>query len=221
MHGNRLFAAISRHDLDDVLQATEPVSFPAGHVLYRPGEPIHFVYFPVSAVVSLVRPMSDGSMVEVAVAGNEGFVGVNALLGAHVWGDCAIVQVAGNALRMAATAFAALCERHKGLRQGLLRYADALLLQISQTAACNRLHSVEQRLCKWLLLCLDRTDGTTLTMTQEFIASMLGDRRETITVAERQLKAAGVIRYTRGQLSVLDRAGLEERTCECYAAVRP
>jgi len=216
---NRLLAAVPDHDMERLVQQMELISLTPGQLLYTSGEPIHFIYFPISGVVSLVHQMVNGATVEIAVVGCEGLVGLNLLLGVDTSADSAMVQVAGAALRMSGTLFLARCERTVRLQQVLLRYAESLLRHISCTAACNRLHSVEQRLCKWLLLCQDRSGSTELIMTQEFIATMLGDRRETITVAERMLHAAGIIRYSRGHLLVLDRAGLEARACECYSAI--
>ena len=219
MQRNRLLAALLEHDREQLIRGMELISLAPRQHLYRAGEQIQFIYFPTSGVVSLVHQMVNGATAEVAVIGCEGLVGLNLLLGATTPADSAIVQVAGEGLRMTGAILVARCERVGRVRQVVLRYAESLLRHISRTAACNRLHSVEQRLCKWLLMCLDRTGSTILIMTQEHIATLLGDRRETITAAEQVLQNAGILSYSRGHLSVLDRAGLEARTCECYAAM--
>ncbi len=219
MQRNRLLAALLEHDREQLVRGMELISLTPRQHLYRTGEPIQFIYFPTSGMVSLVHQMINGATAEVAVIGCEGLVGLNLLLGATTCADSAIVQMAGEGLRMTGSILVAPCERVGRVRQVVLRYAESLLRHISRTAACNRLHSVEQRLCRWLLMCLDRTGSTGLIMTQEYIATLLGDRRETITAAEQVLQNAGILSYSRGHLSVLDRAGLEARTCECYAAM--
>jgi hypothetical protein len=218
---NRLLtAAAVGHDAKQVLRQIQPIWLPFGHLLHGSGNPIDFVYFPTTAVVSLAHQMGNGAMTEVAVVGNEGVLGANLLLGAKTWCGCSVVKVAGGAVRMTAPSFLNYCERRSEVRKLLMRYIEVLLRQISQTAACNKHHSVEQRLSKWLLVCLDNTQGEQLQMTQHFIASMLGDRRETIAIAERRLQTAGLIQYSRGQLSVLDRSGLNARACRCYSSMQ-
>lgn len=216
---NLLLCALPESHRTHLLTLLQPVTFLAGQVLYEPGERIRYCYFPTNCVISLLYSMEDGSTAEMGLVGNEGVFGVAAFLGGQSACSRALVPVAGNAFRLPAQQlqdeFA-----HPGPLQGLLlRYTLALLTQISQTAVCNRLHTIEQRLCRWLLLCQDRKNDAELHMTQELIANMLGGRRESVTVAAGHLQEAGLIHYCRGRIRILSRAGLEASACECYHIV--
>jgi CRP-like cAMP-binding protein len=189
-------------------------------MLYEPGGQLKHAYFPTTAIVSLHYVMESGASSESAGVGNEGVVGVSLFMGGDTTSSSAVVQTAGHAYRMESRKLLDEFNRAGLFQRLLLRYTQALMTQISQTTACNRHHSVEQQLCRWLLLTLDRLPSNELVMTQELIANMLGVRREGITEAAGKLQHAGVIRYRRGHISVLDRAGLESRVCECYAVVR-
>jgi CRP-like cAMP-binding protein len=217
---NRILHALSSHAVKTMVHQLEPVSVSSGQVLCQPGDTIRAVYFPLNAVISLVHHLDTGSTVEVALVGNEGLVGVELLLGEQLCSIAAVAQIAGEVLRMTNASFLRTCEETGALKTLVLSYIASLLLQISHTAVCNSMHSVEQRLCRWLLMCLDRCGRSDLPLTQQFISTMLGDRRETITVAEGKLQTAGLIRYSRGHLSVLDRAGIELRACQCYVEQR-
>lgn len=212
----RSLSAEARARLYPVLQ---PVSLPLGHVLHDPGGPLESVYFPCTCVVSCLYTMHDGATAEMALVGNEGVIGVTSFLGGGAPPHRAIAQIAGDALRIPARFLKAEFARSGPLQQVLLRYTQALIVQISQTAVCNRLHSVEQRLCRWLLLCHDRVMGAEICMTQEYIANMLGGRRESVTVAAGHLQDLGLIRYSRGHITIVDRRGLELLVCECYRTV--
>jgi CRP-like cAMP-binding protein len=178
------------------------------------------VYFPTTSIVSLLYVMESGASAEIAVVGHEGLVGVALFMGGGSTPSRAVVQSAGRGYRLAASALKAEFEQAGPVMHLLLRYTQALITQMAQTAACNRHHSVDQQLCRWLLLSLDRLDGDNLVMTQELIANMLGVRREGVTESATKLQKAGLIRYARGRITVLDRAGLERRSCECYAVVK-
>ena len=195
------------------------VTLPLGHVLYECGERMDYVYFPTTCVVSLHYTMRDGSTAEMALAGNDGLVGIASVLGGGYIPHRAVAQIGGEALKLPARIVQEEFARGGPLQRILLRYTQALITQISQTAVCNRLHPLEQRLCRWLLLCHDRLDGSEIPMTQEFIANMLGGRRESVTVAAGRLQDAGVIHYSRGHITILDREGLETIVCECYKIV--
>ncbi|HWH83722.1 MAG TPA: Crp/Fnr family transcriptional regulator [Burkholderiaceae bacterium] len=201
------------------LPALELVDLPLGKVLYEPGDTLAHVYFPTTAIISLLYVMENGASAEIAVVGHEGLVGISIFMGGESTPSRAVVQSAGMGYRIAAgtirTEFTHLPVIHL-----LLRYTQALITQMAQTAVCNRHHSLDQQLCRWLLLSLDRLRGNELVMTQELIANMLGVRREGVTEGALKLQRAGLIRYSRGRISVLDRAGLEKRTCECYAVVK-
>ena len=188
-------------------------------MLYEPGEPIQYCYFPTDSVISLLYSMEDGSTAEMGLVGNEGVLGVAAFLGGVSACSRALVPVGGHAWRLPAQQLQNQFSTVEPLQQILLRYTLALLTQISQTAVCNRLHSMEQRLCRWLLLCLDRKNHPELHMTQELIANILGGRRESVTVAAGHLQDAGLIHYSRGRIQILNRAGLESTACECYETV--
>jgi len=188
-------------------------------VVYESGGRLDHVYFPTTAVVSCLYTMQDGSTAEMAVVGNDGVVGVSSFLGSDSAPHRAVVQVAGDALRVHSKVLQEEFSRGSILQRTLLRYTHALITQISQTAVCNRLHSMDQRLCRWLLLCHDRVNRSEIMMTQEYIANMLGGRRESVTVAAGRLQDAGLIHYSRGHIKILDRNGLEAVVCECYRIV--
>jgi CRP-like cAMP-binding protein len=198
----------------------EWTDLPLGKVLCESGCTMSHAYFPTTAIVSLLHVMENGSSAEIAVVGNEGIVGIALLMGGESTPSRAVVQSAGSGYRMRAEAIRKECERSSGVLPLMLRYTQALMTQMAQTAACNRHHALDQQLCRWLLMSLDRLQSDELVMTQELIANMLGVRREGVTEAALKLQAAGLIRYARGHIWVLDRAGLEKRTCECYAVVR-
>jgi CRP-like cAMP-binding protein len=198
----------------------ELVSMPLGDVLYESGTQLSHVYFPTTSIVSLLYVMEDGSSAEIAVVGNEGIVGVALFMGGETTPSRGIVQSAGHAYRLRGQQLKQEFMRAAELQHLLLRYTQALLTQMAQTAVCNRHHSVDQQLCRWLLLSFDRLSSNQLTMTQELIANMLGVRREGVTDAAGKLQRAGLIRYNRGRIAVTDRPGLEARACECYAVVK-
>ncbi len=198
----------------------ERVEMPLGHVLYESGIALHHVYFPITAIVSLLYVMENGASAEIAVVGNEGIVGVSLFMGGESTPSRAVVQSAGLGCRLKADVMKAEFDRAGPVLHLLLRYTQALITQMAQTAVCNRHHSLDQQLCRWLLLSLDRLQGTELVMTQELIANMLGVRREGVTEGALKLQKAGLIQYARGRIKILDRKGLEARTCECYAVVK-
>jgi CRP-like cAMP-binding protein len=198
----------------------EAVDLPLGRVLYESGVALGHVYFPTTAIVSLLYVMEDGASAEIAVVGNEGLVGVSLFMGGETTPSRAVVQSAGRGFRMRAAALKDEFGRSSAVLHLLLRYTQALITQMAQTAVCNRHHSLDQQLCRWLLLSLDRLSGSELVMTQELIANMLGVRREGVTEAALKLQKAGLIRYARGHITALDRPGLEARSCECYAVVK-
>lgn len=193
---------------------------PLGQVLYESGIALDYVYFPITAIVSLLYVMENGASAEIAVVGNEGIVGVSLFMGGQSTTSRAVVQSAGLGCRLRATVMKAEFDKAGAALHLLLRYTQALITQMAQTAVCNRHHSLDQQLCRWLLLSLDRLQGAELAMTQELIANMLGVRREGVTDAALKLQKAGLIKYSRGHITVLDRKGLESRTCECYAVVK-
>ncbi len=216
---NHLLAALPDAEWQRWLPQLELVEMPLGQVLYESGSTLSHVYFPITAIVSLLYVMEDGASAEIAVVGNEGIVGIALFMGGESTSSRAVVQSAGQGLRLKAHAIKDEFNRAPVLHL-LLRYTQALITQMAQTAVCNRHHSLDQQLCRWLLLSLDRLHGSELTMTQELIANMLGVRREGVTEAALKLQKAGLIRYARGRISVLDRPGLERRSCECYAVVK-
>jgi CRP-like cAMP-binding protein len=217
---NCLLRALPVDEWERLLPQLELVEMPLGHVLYESGTQLRHVYFPTTSIVSLLYVMEDGSSAEIAVVGNEGMVGVALFMGGETTPSRALVQSAGYAYRLKGQVLKDEFTRAAALQHLLLRYTQALLTQMAQTAVCNRHHSVDQQLCRWLLLSLDRLPSNKLTMTQELIANMLGVRREGVTEAAGKLQGAGLIRYSRGQITVLDRAGLEAVSCECYRIVR-
>jgi CRP-like cAMP-binding protein len=198
----------------------EEVDMPLGHVMYESGAALTHVYFPTTSIVSLLYVMEDGDSAEIAVVGNEGLVGVSLFMGGESTPSRAVVQSAGRGLRLEAQLMKDEFNRAGPVLHLLLRYTQALMTQMSQTSVCNRHHSLDQQLCRWLLLSLDRLRANELAMTQELIANMLGVRREGVTEAASKLQQAGLISYSRGRITVLDRPGLEKRTCECYAVVK-
>lgn len=218
--GNDLLAALPPAERRRWQPLLEPVDLPLGKVLYESGSTMSHVYFPTTAIVSLLYVLEDGASAEIAVVGREGLVGIALFMGGESTPSRAVVQSAGTGYRMRAAAVKEEFDRSSAVLHLLLRYTQALITQMAQTAVCNRHHSLDQQLCRWLLLSLDRLEGTELVMTQELIANMLGVRREGVTEAALKLQAAGLIRYARGRIQVLDRAGLEQRTCECYGVVR-
>ncbi len=193
---------------------------PLGHVLYESGSELRHVYFPTTSIVSLLYVMIDGASAEIAVVGNDGILGVALFMGGETMPNRAVVQSAGHAYRLQGALLKQEFNRSGELQHLLLRYTQALLTQMAQTAVCNRYHSLDQQFCRWLLLSLDRLPADELVMTQELIANMLGVRREGVTEAAGNVQRAGLIEYQRGRITVLDRAGLEARTCECYAVVK-
>ncbi len=217
---NHLLAALPAAELERLAVHLELVPMLLGDMLYEPGEQLQHAYFPATAIVSLHYVTESGASAEAAGVGNEGVVGVSLFMGGNTTPSSAVVQTAGHAYRLERRVLKEEFNRAGVLQRLLLRYTQALMTQMMQTAACNRHHSVEQQLCRWLLLTLDRSSSHELVMTQELISSMLGVRREGITEAAGKLQQAGFIRYRRGHIAVLDRVGLETRTCECYAVVR-
>jgi CRP-like cAMP-binding protein len=216
---NHLLAALPDEDRQRWLPQLERVEMPLGQVLYESGGALSHVYLPTTAIVSLLYVLENGSSAEIAVVGNEGIVGISLFMGGESTPSRAVVQSAGWGYRLPALAIKDEFKRAPVL-QLLLRYTQALITQMAQTAVCNRHHTVDQQLCRWLLLSLDRLQGLELVMTQELIANMLGVRREGVTEAALSLQQAGLIRYKRGHITVLDRSGLEHRSCECYAVVK-
>ena len=218
--GNGLLASLPDAEWQHWLPKLERVDMPLGQVLHESGRTMSHVYFPTTAIVSLLYVMENGASAEIAVVGNEGLVGISLFMGGGSTPSRAVVQSAGEGFRLAAAAMKEEFDRAGPAMHLLLRYTQALITQMAQTAVCNRHHSLDQQLCRWLLLSLDRLGGNDLVMTQELIANMLGVRREGVTEAALKLQKAGLIRYARGHISVLDRAGLEQRSCECYAVVK-
>jgi CRP-like cAMP-binding protein len=198
----------------------EHVPFALGEVIYESGGQMGYIYFPTTAIISLLYMMENGSSAEMGVAGNEGLVGIALFMGGNTVPNRAVVQSAGEAFRMKPQMLQEEFARGGAFQRLLLRYTQALMTQMSQTAVCNRLHTVEQQLCRWLLLSRDRLNSDELVMTQELIANMLGVRREGVTVAARRLQEQGLIRYVRGRITLLDRSGLEATVCECYQVVK-
>jgi CRP-like cAMP-binding protein len=217
---NYLLAALPAAEFARLSPHLELVPMPLGEMLYEPGGQMQHAYFPTSSIVSLHYVMESGASSESAGVGNEGVVGISLFMGGDTTPSSAVVQTAGHAYRLEGRRLKEEFNRAGPMQSLLLRYTQALITQMTQTAACNRHHSVEQRLCRWLLLTLDRVPTQELIMTQELVASMLGVRREGITEAAGKLQQAGYIRYRRGHIAVLGRSGLETRACECYAVVR-
>ena len=217
---NGLLAALSTVELKRIRRQLELVDLPLGKILYEPGRVLEHVYFPVDCIISLLYVLENGSSAEIAVVGNEGVVGISLFMGGETTPSRAIVQSAGVAYRLPSAKMMAEFTRGGTIQHLLLRYTQALITQMTQTAVCNRHHSVDQQLCRWLLLSIDRLASPELRMTQELIANMLGVRREGVTEAAGKLQHAGVISYRRGHIKVLDRTKLERLSCECYEVVR-
>jgi CRP-like cAMP-binding protein len=217
---NNLLAALPADEYARIFRTLELAPMPLGEALYESGAQMHHVYFPTTAIVSLLYVMEDGSSAEIAMVGYEGIVGVPLFMGGETTPGRAVVQSAGHAYRMRGQLLKDEFYRAGTMQHLLLRYTQALLTQMAQTAVCNRHHSLDQQLCRWLLLSLDRLPSNRLVMTQELIANMLGVRREGVTEAAGNLQKAGLIEYHRGHITILDRAGLEARVCECYAVVK-
>ena len=217
---NHLLAVLPKAESERLLAHLEPVPLPLGEALYESGDALNHVYFPTTAIVSLLYVLENGASAEIAVVGNDGIVGIALFMGGETMPNRAVVQSEGQAYRMKGQYLKQEFNRAGVLQHLLLRYTLALLSQMAQTAVCNRHHSVDQQLCRWLLLSHDRLPSDKLTMTQELIANMLGVRREGVTEAAGKLQAAGLITYSRGRITVIDRPGLEARVCECYEVVR-
>src|SRR6186713_2378603 len=217
---NHILSALPDEERDRLFPNLSFVSMPLGKVLYESGETLKHIYFPTDSIVSLLYVMQDGASAEIAVVGNEGAIGVSLFMGGETTPSRAIVQSAGSAYRLTGNRLKQEFNRHGEMLAVLLRYTQSLITQMAQTAVCNRHHSVDQQLCRWLLLSLDRLDSNELKMTQELIANMLGVRRVGVTEAAGKLQAQGVIRYARGKITVLDRPRLETLSCECYAVVK-
>ncbi len=217
---NQLLAQLPEADWQRWQAHLEPVELKLGQVLYESGATLDHVYFPTTAIVSLLYVMENGASAEIAVVGFEGIVGISLFMGGDSTPSRAVVQSAGEGFRLSAEVIRTEFNRSAAVMHLLLRYTQALITQMAQTAVCNRHHALDQQLCRWLLLSLDRLQGNELVMTQELIANMLGVRREGVTENALKLQQAGLIRYARGRITVLDRAGLEQRSCECYAVVK-
>ena len=217
---NNILAALPKPVRDRLYPHLESVEMPLGDILYESGTKLHDVYFPTTSIVSLLYVMEDGASAEIAVVGKEGILGIALFMGGETTPSRAIVQSAGHGFRLKSQLLKDEFNRAGPLMHLLLRYTQALITQMSQTAVCNRHHSVHQQLCRWLLMSLDRLPSSELTMTQELIANMLGVRREGVTEAAGKLQRAGLILYNRGHITVLDRPGLEAQACECYQVVK-
>jgi CRP-like cAMP-binding protein len=217
---NHLLGALPNSDFDRLTPHLRLVSLSLGEALYESGIALRHVYFPIDSIVSLLNVMADGAAAEIAVVGNDGVVGVSLFMGGESTPSRAVVQSAGYAYRMRAAILKSEFTRAGAMQHLLLRYTQALLTQMAQTAVCNRHHTLDQQLCRWLLLSLDRLPSSELAMTQDLIANMLGVRREGVNDAAGKLQEAGLIHYSRGHIVVLDRSGIEARTCECYAVVK-
>ncbi|MBK7471542.1 MAG: Crp/Fnr family transcriptional regulator [Betaproteobacteria bacterium] len=217
---NYLLAALPAADYARLLPDLEPIVMPLGWVVYESGGHMGYVYFPTTSIVSLLYVTENGASAEIAIAGNEGLVGIALFMGGESTPSRAVVQSAGGGFRLKAAVLKREFARGGALQHLALRYTQALITQMSQTAVCNRHHTVDQQLCRWLLLSRDRLPNDQLKMTQELIANMLGVRREGVTEAAGHLQAAGLIHYSRGNITILNRAGLEKRVCECYGVVK-
>ena len=217
---NQILDALPADERDRLFPHMELVEMPLGMVLYESGDQLRHIYFPVNSIVSLLYVLNNGASAEIAVVGNEGAVGVSLFMGGESTPNRAIVQSKGVAYRLSRQRLKDEFARHGNLLHVLLRYTQSLITQMAQTAVCNRHHSLDQQLCRWLLLSLDRLSSSQLNMTQELIANMLGVRREGVTAAAGKLQARGVIKYVRGRITVLDRPQLETCACECYAVVK-
>jgi CRP-like cAMP-binding protein len=219
-NGNHLLAVLDESAWSRVAPHLVPVDMSLGQVIYEAGDRLSHVYFPATSIVSLLYVLENGASAEIAVVGNEGLIGIALFMGGETTSGRAVVQSAGRAYRLDAGVLKEEFHRAGAVQRLLLRYTQALITQMAQTAVCNRHHSIDQQLCRWLLLSIDRLPSNELTMTQELIANMLGVRRAGVTEAAVKLQDAGLIRYSHGRIEVLDRAGLEKRACECYRVVR-
>lgn len=217
---NQILMALPPAERERLFPHMKLVEMPFGMVLYESGVVLRHIYFPVDSIVSLLYVLNNGASAEIAVVGNEGAVGVSLFMGGETTPSRAVVQSAGSAYRLSRARLKEEFNRHGQLLHVLLRYTQSLITQMAQTAVCNRHHALDQQLCRWLLLSLDRLDTNELRVTQELIASMIGVRREGVTEAAGRLQKLGVIRYSRGKITVLDRPRLEELSCECYAVVK-
>src|ERR1017187_1091249 len=217
---NHLLAALPKAEIERLTPHLELIPMPLGEALYESGGRLQHVYFPATSIVSLLYVMEDGASAEIAVVGNEGILGISLFMGGESTTSRAVVQSAGLAFQLKAQWLDEEFARFGSFLHLMLRYTQALITQMAQTAVCNRHHSVDQQLCRWLLLSLDRLRSNDLSMTQELIANMLGVRREGVTEAAGKLQKAGLIHYQRGRITVLDRSGLEARSCECYQVVK-
>lgn len=217
---NQLLNTLPGEEYQRLLPHLEPIEMPLGEVIYEPGGELRYVYFPITCIVSLLYVMENGSSAEIAVIGNDGMVGVALFMGGGSMPNRAVVQSSGRAYRLRAHQLMREFNQFGAMLHLLLRYTQSLITQMAQTAVCNRHHTVDQQLCRWLLLSLDRLPSNELNMTQELIANMLGVRREGVTEAAGKLQQAGLIQYSRGHITVLDRPGLETRVCECYHVVK-
>ena len=217
---NHLLDALPAQDYARLLPDLEPIAMPLGWALYESGGHMNYVYFPTTSIVSLLNVMENGASAEIAITGNEGLIGISLFMGGESTPSRAVVQSDGNGYRLSESVLKREFAMGGNLQHLALRYTQALITQMSQTAVCNRHHSVDQQLCRWLLLSLDRLPNNELRMTQELIANMLGVRREGVTEAAGHLQADGLIHYSRGKIIVLDRPKLERRVCECYAVVK-
>lgn len=220
LHQNHLLAALPAEIAERLFPHLELIAMPLGQVIYDSGSQLHYVYFPTTAIVSIHYVTENGASAEIAGVGNEGVLGISLFLGGNTTPNLATVQTAGHSYRLKGTLMMEEFNRAGPMMRLMLRYTQALMTQMSQTAVCNRHHSVEQQLCRWLVLTLDRLPSNELTITQELIAGMLGVRREGITEAAGKLQRDGLISYRRGHITVLDRTGLESRACECYNVVK-
>ncbi|HEX8737086.1 MAG TPA: Crp/Fnr family transcriptional regulator [Pyrinomonadaceae bacterium] len=217
---NHLLAALPADEFARLEPDLEPVSLSLGEVLYESGDKLTHIYFPTTAIISLLYIMENGATAEIGIAGNDGLIGIALFMGGETTSSRAIVQSAGDAVRMKATALKKAFALGGVFQNILLRYTQSLMTQISQTAVCNRLHSVEQQLCRWLLINHDQLQTDRLVMTHDLIANMLGVRREGVSIAAGNLQKKGLIKYVRGTITMLDRAGLEAAVCECYKVVK-
>ncbi len=217
---NRLLSALDKSAFQELEPNLEHVSLTLRQKLYEPNQPIPYVYFPVNGVVSMLAHMEEGKLIEVATVGNEGMIGLPLFLGTDLTPGTSFSQIPGNALRMPAEQFRHAISQHGPLTRMLHRYTQALMVQISQGNACNRIHSIEERCARWLLLCHDRVGQDEFTLTQEFLSQMLGVRRATVNLVAATFHQAGLIEYTRGRMRILDRRGLESACCRCYGVIR-
>jgi CRP-like cAMP-binding protein len=217
---NHLLAALPAAEFQRLEGDLELVQMPLGEVLYESGCKLHYVYFPTTSIVSMLYVLEDGASAEIAIVGNEGILGISLFMGGETTPSRAVIQSAGWGYRLKAHLMKTEFKRGGPVMHLFLRYTQALITQMTQTAVCNRHHSIEKQLCRWLLMSLDRLSSDSLTMTQDLIANMLGVRREGVTEAAGKLQRSGLIRYSRGHITVLDRPGLETRVCECYEVVK-